>query len=116
MEKFKKTMKREDGFTLVELLAVIVILGIILAIAIPAIGNVISKAGEDADDAEKELILDAARLYFTLDETEAESVTPADLVEAGYLESKEGGTDWSEKDEPIVYLLENGSVSFTEPE
>lgn len=38
MEKIKKLLKNQKGFTLVELLAVIVILGIIAAIAIPSIG------------------------------------------------------------------------------
>lgn len=53
----------EDGFTLVELLAVIVILGIIVAIAIPVIGNVTERAKTGADDAQKELAIDAAQLY-----------------------------------------------------
>ena len=59
----KKMIKGEKGFTLVELLAVIVILGIIVAIAIPAIGNVIDNAKDDANKAEISMIIDAARLY-----------------------------------------------------
>ena len=42
MKKFlQKRLNNEKGLTLVELLAVIVILGIIAAIAIPSIGNII---------------------------------------------------------------------------
>ena len=42
MKKFlQKRLKNEKGLTLVELLAVIVILGIIAAIAIPSIGNIV---------------------------------------------------------------------------
>jgi type IV pilus assembly protein PilA len=37
-------MKKNKGFTLVELLAVIVILAIILAIAIPGIGLIINNS------------------------------------------------------------------------
>lgn len=88
MEKFKKAMRREDGFTLVELLAVIVILGIILAIAIPAIGNIISDSEGKATAAENELILDAARLYFTAEETVTNPVTVEALMTAGYLEER----------------------------
>ena len=36
-------MKNKKGFTLVELLAVIVILGVLLMIAVPAVQNVIKK-------------------------------------------------------------------------
>lgn len=40
----KKRIKNEKGLSLVELLAVIVILGIVAAIAIPAIGNIINNS------------------------------------------------------------------------
>ncbi|MDZ7835812.1 MAG: type II secretion system protein [Alkalibacterium sp.] len=52
--KIRQLMKKEEGFTLVELLAVIVILGIILAIAIPSIGGVINTCADtDANEAEE---------------------------------------------------------------
>lgn len=44
----KKRIKNEKGLSLVELLAVIVILGIIAAIAVPAIGNIINNQRDKA--------------------------------------------------------------------
>ena len=45
MKKFlQKRLKNEKGLTLVELLAVIVILGIIAAIAVPSIGNIVENS------------------------------------------------------------------------
>ncbi|WP_374054413.1 type II secretion system protein [Rossellomorea sp. FM04394] len=62
LKKMKKMLKNERGLTLVELLAVIVILGIIAAIAVPSIGGVIKNSKEDAKVAEALQIIDAARL------------------------------------------------------
>jgi type IV pilus assembly protein PilA len=58
----KKKMKDQRGLTLIELLAVIVILGIIAAIAVPAIGGLIDKTKEDAKVAEAIAIINAAKL------------------------------------------------------
>ncbi|MCG7336986.1 prepilin-type N-terminal cleavage/methylation domain-containing protein [Sporosarcina sp. ACRSM] len=58
----QKRLKNEKGLTLVELLAVIVILGIIAAIAVPAIGNVISNTKDKAILADASSILTGAKL------------------------------------------------------
>lgn len=86
--KLKKIWNKEDGFTLVELLGVIVILGIILAIAIPSIGNIVDNARKDTNDAQEELVIDAAQMYF-LENSDASTVTVQKLIEDKYLEKKD---------------------------
>jgi prepilin-type N-terminal cleavage/methylation domain-containing protein len=56
-------MNKRQGFTLVELLAVIVILAIILVIAIPNIMKIIEKAKLDAYKRNEELLINATRNY-----------------------------------------------------
>ena len=65
MKKFlQKRLNNEKGLTLVELLAVIVILGIIAAIAIPSIGNIVTNSRVNALIADGQNVLAAANLYF----------------------------------------------------
>lgn len=91
-KKIEELRNREEGFTLVELLAVIVILGIIVALAIPAVGTVVDTARSGATKAEQELVIDAARLYELdeknpdIGEDKANGVTVGELVKNGYLE------------------------------
>lgn len=86
VNKFKTLLKKEKGFTLVELLAVIVILGIIVAIAIPAIGSIIDNAEEGATKAEIQLVTDAARLYDIQEGIVNDTTTVQNLIDAGYLD------------------------------
>ena len=65
--KFLKQVKNAKGFTLVELLAVIVILGIIAAIAVPSVSGVIAKSKKDATVSNAEQLIEGARLLVTTD-------------------------------------------------
>jgi type IV pilus assembly protein PilA len=63
MKKWLKQTKNEKGLTLVELLAVVVILGIIAAIAVPSIGGIIENSKKDAAISNAQQVLNAARLH-----------------------------------------------------
>ncbi|EWG09010.1 type II secretion system protein [Cytobacillus firmus] len=65
LKNLRKRLKDQKGLTLIELLAVIVILGIIAAIAVPSIGGLINKTKKDAQVAEAVQIVNAAKLYIT---------------------------------------------------
>jgi type IV pilus assembly protein PilA len=75
-------LKNKRGVTLVELLAVIIILGIIAAIAVPTIGNLIENQREKAALAEWTNVQEAARLY-NIDEPTDLTITMTDI--ASYL-------------------------------
>ncbi|MFC5591148.1 type IV pilin protein [Sporosarcina soli] len=85
----QKRLKNEKGLTLVELLAVIVILGIIAAIAVPSIGNIVTNSKVNALKADGQSVLAAASLYFIENNTEA-TVTQATLISEGFLEDAGG--------------------------
>ncbi|AGE23212.1 hypothetical protein GHH_c27010 [Geobacillus sp. GHH01] len=107
---FKRVLKNERGLTLIELLAVIVILGIVAAIAIPAIGGLINKSKDDAKIAEGIQIINAAKLYMTANTPETFPHTLSKTELDSYLDNvKDEGKDYEvevSKDD------ENGKYSY----
>ena len=85
--KIKQLLKKEGGFTLVELLAVIAILALIVGTSIPLIGNVVGDAKTDTAKAQTALIIDAAQLYEVENTITADGVTTDALQKAGFLDS-----------------------------
>lgn len=88
------------GFTLVELLAVVVILVIIMLVAIPNISSSIERRKIKNETKTKEVIIDASELFVTNKEesislnlrycsTKKCIVRMSDLVNNGYLDEKE---------------------------
>lgn len=60
----KKRIKNEKGLSLVELLAVIVILAIVSAIAIPAIGNIINNSRDKAVLSDYQSLISTAKIAY----------------------------------------------------
>lgn len=82
----------KKGFTLVELLAVIVILAVILTIAVPNMVKIINKSKEDTYNNQVTMIKNAADKYLLITEnitwtTNTTTITVANLVSAGILDA-----------------------------
>ncbi len=63
-----KMLKNQKGMTLVELLAVMVIVGIIAAISIPAIGGLLENTRKDAYISNATAVQESARLFVVSNE------------------------------------------------
>lgn len=66
-ELFKRVWKKEEGFSLIELIIVIAILAIIAAIAVPALLGNIEKANVSADRSNAKLIADSIAIAVASD-------------------------------------------------
>src|SRR5690625_3817655 len=86
VKKGMKRLKNERGLTLVELLAVIVILAIIGTIAFVMFGNIIENSKKDAHIANAQQLIAAAKLYDTDQGIEGGSITSDDLHTEGFLD------------------------------
>lgn len=84
----KRLGKNQKGVTLVELMAVVVILGIIAGVAGAAVTGSFSKAKESTDTASVRIISDAVQRYVLEGKaTEGTNITIDNLVSGGYLTS-----------------------------
>lgn len=87
-ELLKKRLKNEKGLTLIELLAVIVILAIVLAIAIPAIGNIIENSRLNGVKSDAINVINAANIYYTDNPEASAAVTVQQLMDNDYLDAR----------------------------
>jgi len=89
MEWFVKALNKDErGFTLIELIVVIAILGILAAIAVPNVTGVLSKSKAEADKSNAAILAEAAQRYY-IEQTSNSSSNPPTSVTTQQL--KDGG-------------------------
>lgn len=111
---YQKAKKNQKGFTLVELMVVVVIIGILVAIAIPVYNNVQATAKENADKANIRIIQGAVQTYLLENDNEIpQGGLKVDiLIDTGYLKD---GLE-SPYGENYGYTIDSeGTVTSTKP-
>jgi len=112
---FNKRIHNRKGFTLIELVVVIAILGILALIAIPRFAGIRDRAEIQADRTTYKLVYDAAAVaYHELDSVaDADTIDATSLVDDGYLDKAPA---YKQGPDPIVVVVaEDGAITVTEP-
>lgn len=101
----------KKGFTLVELIGVVVILGLIALVAFPALLNQINDSKKQVSDSQKEIIISAAKSYVSENKNDyadksSFEIPVSDLISGSYLD-RNIVSSFSDND--IVVTFNNGT-------
>ena len=104
------------GFTLIEVLSVIVILSVIMGIALPVINNSLEKSKRKQEEDRKKSMLSAAEMYvtdckFKLNIQNEYLISVSGLIRDGYLSFNDLTDD--DKKRKILYNKKNGTIDFS---
>lgn len=111
LKKFRKMLKKQEGFTLVELMVAVVILGILAGIGVQQYGRIQRDAKIAAHNANVRIITNAANMYIMM---EGKDPVTVDDLKPGFLQEipkPPEGLDYGEVEDSSKYTL-----SVTRPE
>lgn len=97
--------KSKKGFTLLEIVVVLVILGALALILVPVVGDLVENANQAADQANARLLYNSATLWFMHNQKADADLTPTEL-----------GADFDQEAYPAVLsnaFQGNFSISVT---
>lgn len=112
---WRRLNQEEQGFTLVELMVVVVILGILAGIGIQQFGNVQETARKNANKANVRLLVSAAQMYLIMDpnaETGQINITEATGALKDYI-AEWPEDPWSEAEYEVIIGEGTGTRDIT---
>ena len=104
LKKMRKLLKHQEGFTLVELMIVVVILGILAGIGVQQYNEVQEKAREGVDKANRKMIENAIELYQLINGSDPKEISDLE----GYGIEADMKDPWGKK-----YILEISGETIT---
>jgi type IV pilus assembly protein PilA len=107
LKKFRKMLKKQEGFTLVELMVAVVILGILAGVGVTQYGRIQRDAKIAAHNANVRIITNAANMYIMMhDEApgSVEALAPEFLQEP--VPKPPAGLDYGEDEDSSEYTLD----------
>lgn len=121
MKKLREMKKNQKGFTLVEVIVVLVILAIMAAILIPSLIGYIDKARQNSTQTECRAVVQAAQTLASEAYAKDKTITEIEIADSVPATNPDASGKYTIKTEDVLNLAEvegtiDGTVTFVAPD